>query len=36
MFSQDMSDDEFIQFLKREGLGDKDCQKLIGIIATVE
>ena len=35
MFSKDMSDDEFIQFLKRKGLADIDCQKLRGIIATV-
>ena len=30
MFSVDMSDDDFIAFLKIKGVPDADCSKLIG------
>ena len=29
-FSETMSDDEFFAYLKKEGLKEKDCSKLIG------
>ena len=30
-FSETMSDDEFVAYLKKEGLKEKDCSKLIGM-----
>ena len=31
-FSETMSDDEFVAYLKKEGLKEKDCSKLIGML----
>ena len=32
-FSETMSDDEFEAYLRKEGLKEKDCSKLIGMLS---
>lgn len=31
-FSETMSDDEFLDYLKKEGLKEQDCSKLMGMV----